>query len=82
MNDTHIVHFVAFLSYMGYRKDNKMDHLPSGQELLMSIICFAQFLLLGTFASILAAHRTEIIEKDNETIDNDTYETPYTAAQS
>lgn len=68
---------------MGYRKDNKIDSLPSGQELLMSMICFAQFVLLGTFAAILAAHRSEIIEKDSEsTVDNGTYDTPYTEASN
>jgi len=71
--------FFLSMIYMGYRKDNKMDDLPSGQELLMSLICFTQFLLLGTFASILAAHRTEIIEKENDNTDAETYETPYTA---
>jgi hypothetical protein len=64
---------------MGYRKDNKLASLPSGQELLMSTISFSQFILLGTFAAILAAHRSEIIEKEEENAEVATYETPYTA---
>ena len=53
-------------SYLGYRKDNRIDGLPAGQELLMSMICFAQFVLLGTFAAILSAHRSDILEKSED----------------
>lgn len=56
-----------------------IDQLPAGQETLMALLCFFQFALLGTFAAILAAHRSDIIDKDSMD-DNATYETPYTAA--
>ena len=75
-----IVPHLPLVRYLGYRKDNKIDGLPSGQELFISLVCFLQFLLLGTFAAILAAHRSEIIDKENESLDVATYETPYTAA--
>lgn len=67
----------VFFSYLGYRKDNRIDNINSVQELLMSMICFAQFVLLGTFAAILGAHRSEIIEKSEV---DEAYETPYAAA--
>ncbi len=71
-------------SYLGYRKDNLVDGLAAGQETFMSIMCLIQCLLLGSFAAILGAHRSEIIEKDGEvdvvgsTDMSDTYEPPYT----
>jgi hypothetical protein len=65
-----------------------MENLPSSQELLMSIICFAQFVLLGTFAAILSAHRSDIIEKTEEAEESTlggaslgTYEAPNLAAE-
>jgi hypothetical protein len=77
-----ILYFLSLFisSYLGYRKDNALDGLPNGQELFLSMVCFAQFLLLGTFAAILAAHRSEIIDKENDNEDSGTYETPYTEA--
>ena len=68
--------------YLGYRKDNRIDGLPAGQELMMSMICFAQFVLLGTFAAILSAHRSDILEKSEDDDAGDvvaaagTYEAP------
>lgn len=71
--------FFLSMTYLGYRKDNIADDLPSGQETFMSFLCFVQFVLLGSFAFILAAHRSEIIEKEDAT-ESGTYETPYTAS--
>eukprot|EP00934_Nitzschia_sp_Nitz4_P005575 Nitzschia sp. Nitz4//scaffold235_size30605//652//1413//NITZ4_007969-RA/size30605-augustus-gene-0.15-mRNA-1//-1//CDS//3329543435//5565//frame0 len=70
--------FFLSMIYLGYRKDNVMDGLPAGRETRMAIVCFLQFGLLGSFATILAAHRSEIIEKDEMT-EAGTYDTPYTA---
>jgi hypothetical protein len=51
----------------------------------MSMICFAQFVLLGTFAAILAAHRSDILEKhEEEDVQQQTvgtYEASYVAAE-
>jgi hypothetical protein len=61
-----------------------VDSLPAGQETFMSIMCMIQCLLLGSFAAILGAHRSDIIDKDGEvdvigsTDMSDTYEPPYT----
>jgi len=71
---------------MGYRKDNRIDNLPAGEELFMSMISFVQFILLGTFAAILSAHRSDILDKPgngdtNASTGTGSYEAPYAAAQ-
>jgi hypothetical protein len=46
----------------------------------MAIVCLFQSVLLGTFAAILGAHRSEILEKQEENASrlvDDTYQTPY-----
>jgi hypothetical protein len=60
------------------------DELSAKQESIMSLLCFLQCILLGSFAMILGAHRSEIIEKQGG-VDaapsadmSDTYEPPYT----
>jgi hypothetical protein len=35
-------------------------------ETIMAFFCLCQSLLLGTFAAILGAHRSEILEKQEE----------------
>jgi hypothetical protein len=67
-------------SYLGYRKDQKNDKLPVFTETMMAIVCLFQSVLLGTFAAILGAHRSEILEKQEENASrlvDDTYQTPY-----
>ena len=62
-------------------KDDINDGMSSLQESFMALLSFSQFALLGTFAAILAAHRSEIIEKEDDTIDGaGTYEAPYQAS--
>ena len=63
-------------------KDDINDGMSSLQESFMALLSFSQFALLGTFAAILAAHRSEIIEKEDEgTMDGaGTYEAPYQAS--
>lgn len=55
------------------------DGLPSKQELLMSFLCLVQSVLLGSFAAILGAHRSEIMEKETgSTMDgSETYDPPH-----
>lgn len=68
--------------YLGYLKDQKNDQLPVVTETIMAFFCLMQCLLLGTFAAILGAHRSEILEKQDENasrIVEDIYEAPYTA---
>jgi hypothetical protein len=70
--------------YLGYRKDQKNDQLPVFTETIMAFFSLVQCVLLGTFAAILGAHRSEILEKQEENAsssrivgEEDTYETPY-----
>ena len=68
--------------YLGYRKDQKNDNLPVVTETIMAFFCLMQCVLLGTFAAILGAHRSEILEKHEQSapsIGQDSFgETPYT----
>jgi hypothetical protein len=64
-------------------KDQKNDQLPVLTETIMAFFCLLQSLLLGTFAAMLGAHRSEILEKQEEKASRivtgeDPYETPYT----
>ena len=72
----------SFTRYLGYRKDQKNDELPVVTETIMAFFCLMQCILLGTFAAILGAHRSEILEKQEESaprIGQDSFgETPYT----
>ncbi|KAG7352486.1 hypothetical protein IV203_029235 [Nitzschia inconspicua] len=72
--------FFLMLIYLGYRKDQKNDGLPVFTETMMAFLCLSQSVLLGTFAAILGAHRSEILEKQEENASRmaeDTYQTPY-----
>mmetsp|Transcript_35898 Transcript_35898/g.74653 ORF Transcript_35898/g.74653 Transcript_35898/m.74653 type:complete len:110 (-) Transcript_35898:201-530(-) len=57
--------FLLFLIYLGYKVDEgNAEGVANGlQELWMAIFALVQSLLLGSFAAILAAHRSEILEK-------------------
>jgi hypothetical protein len=61
---------------MGYRKDQMYDGYSGAQEGFMSLLCFAECALLGSFAAILGAHRSEILEKADDPNGED-YQTPY-----
>eukprot|EP00527_Entomoneis_sp_CCMP2396_P004901 CAMPEP_0198140064 /NCGR_PEP_ID=MMETSP1443-20131203/3274_1 /TAXON_ID=186043 /ORGANISM="Entomoneis sp., Strain CCMP2396" /LENGTH=110 /DNA_ID=CAMNT_0043802375 /DNA_START=312 /DNA_END=644 /DNA_ORIENTATION=- len=57
--------FMLFLVYLGYSHDERdagEDGQNSIQELWMSMFALVQSILLGSFAAILAAHRSEILE--------------------
>jgi hypothetical protein len=49
--------------YIGYAKDQGAKNLSAKQENLMSLFCFIESILLGSFAAILGAHRSEILDK-------------------
>ena len=57
--------FSLGLVYIGYSKDQEMANLSSKEEKIMAALAFVQSILLGSFAGILAAHRSEIIDKPN-----------------
>ena len=55
--------------YLGYKADQ--DKTPDGsgvEEVWMSLFSFIQAILLGSFAAILAAHRSEIVEKPGSVV--------------
>eukprot|EP00531_Pseudo-nitzschia_arenysensis_P016065 CAMPEP_0116133798 /NCGR_PEP_ID=MMETSP0329-20121206/10302_1 /TAXON_ID=697910 /ORGANISM="Pseudo-nitzschia arenysensis, Strain B593" /LENGTH=173 /DNA_ID=CAMNT_0003628461 /DNA_START=260 /DNA_END=781 /DNA_ORIENTATION=+ len=72
--------FFLTLLYIGYGKDQKNDGLPIVTESVMAFFSLAQCILLGTFAAILGAHRSEILEKQEESpIGSESFgSTPYT----
>ena len=59
--------FFLTLLYIGYGKDQKNDGLPVFTETVMAFFSLVQCILLGTFAAILGAHRSEILEQQEET---------------
>ena len=70
--------FFLFLLYIGYGKDQKNDGLPIITETAMAFFAIIQCVLLGTFAAILGAHRSEILDKPAETANAEFGSTPYT----
>eukprot|EP00562_Extubocellulus_spinifer_P010318 CAMPEP_0178509358 /NCGR_PEP_ID=MMETSP0696-20121128/21245_1 /TAXON_ID=265572 /ORGANISM="Extubocellulus spinifer, Strain CCMP396" /LENGTH=115 /DNA_ID=CAMNT_0020138977 /DNA_START=249 /DNA_END=596 /DNA_ORIENTATION=- len=55
--------FLLFLVYLGYAADRSEQALSSYEESLNAFFCLVQCLLLGSFAAILGAHRSQILEK-------------------
>lgn len=70
--------FSLFLLYIGYGKDQQVASLSAKEEGLMSVLALCQSILLGSFAAILAAHRSEILDKPQEQQqdDNSSYAPP------
>jgi hypothetical protein len=50
-------------SFVGYGRDQAYMRMGSREESLMAFMSLLQSLLLGSFAAILAAHRSEILDK-------------------
>jgi hypothetical protein len=69
---------LAFISYCGYGRDQKLLNMSAKQESLMALCSIAQCILLGSFAAILGAHRSEILDKprSESPYDADAYEAP------
>ena len=70
--------------YTGYAKDQRAAGASSFQEWIMALFCFLQTVLLGSFAAILGAHRSEILDSNKDGVnavgsldESGTYETPY-----
>jgi hypothetical protein len=55
--------FLLSLVYAGYVADRNLSGLSTGQDVLQSCVSMIQSFLLGSFALLLTAHRSEIIEK-------------------
>ena len=55
--------FLLFLLFIGYGKDKSELGMSSKEKAFMGFCSLAQSVLLGSFAAILAAHRSEILEK-------------------
>lgn len=72
---TLLISFVAPTRYTGYRQDQKIAGYSGAQEGFMSLLCFAECVLLGSFAAILGAHRSEILDKSDDP--NADYQPPY-----
>jgi hypothetical protein len=51
-------------SYAGFGKDRRHYNHSSKKESLMSFFSLLQCILLGSFAAILGAHRSEILDKN------------------
>jgi hypothetical protein len=49
---------------VGYAKDRNFAEERMEEELIMAVLSLLQCILLGSFAVILGAHRSEILDKD------------------
>jgi hypothetical protein len=49
---------------VGYAKDRNFAEERMEIELIMAVLSLLQCILLGSFAVILGAHRSEILDKD------------------
>jgi hypothetical protein len=58
-----VLTFSIINSYIGYGKDQVDEGLSAKEETLMAFFALVQSILLGSFAAILAAHRSEILDK-------------------
>mmetsp|Transcript_26391 Transcript_26391/g.76157 ORF Transcript_26391/g.76157 Transcript_26391/m.76157 type:complete len:190 (-) Transcript_26391:423-992(-) len=56
--------FLLFLIYLGYAKDRDDLGYASAGEKLSALLSLLQCLLLGSFAAILGAHRSQILDKN------------------
>jgi len=54
---------LMFLILVGYTEDRLNNDLPVDGERLNGFVCLVQALLLASFAAILAAHRSEILDQ-------------------
>lgn len=55
--------FLLFLVYLGYSRDQVNARMSAKEEAFLAFAALAQSILLGSFAAILAAHRSEILDK-------------------
>lgn len=60
--------FLLFLVNVGYGKDQRERGESAFREGIMSFFSFVQSVMLGLFAAILAAHRSEILDKPGNAV--------------
>jgi len=58
--------FCLFLLYIGIIQERMFNRYSSGQEVLQATFSLVESILLGLFAVILAAHRSEILETNDD----------------
>lgn len=54
---------LLFLMFFGYIEDRLENDLSVDGERFAGFLCLVQSLMLGAFAAILAAHRSEILDQ-------------------
>lgn len=68
---------IGYFRLFGYIEDRLENELPVDGERLNGFVCLMQSILLGSFAAILAAHRSEILDQKISVEDDDgAYEAP------
>ncbi len=68
------------ISLFGYIEDRLSNNLPVDGERLNGFVCLLQSILLASFATILASHRSEILDQKISDDDDVAYEAPRTTA--
>lgn len=68
--------FLLFLLYLGYAHDRWVFNRSSTEDYFQAFVCLIQSLLLGSFAAILAAHRSSIVTDDVSVVSEDNTFTP------
>jgi hypothetical protein len=57
--------FLLSLIYAGYSADRRYLGLSGAEDAFQSFVSLAQAVLLGSFAFLLTAHRTEIMDRNS-----------------
>lgn len=60
--------FYDLLSYLSYVRDQRLARVSAKIESLMAFFALIQAVLLGSFAAILAAHRSEILDQPSNAV--------------
>lgn len=53
-------------SYSGYARDRKYGEQGFAEEMVMALLSLVQCILLGSFAAILGAHRSDMMDKSDD----------------
>ncbi|KAL7433812.1 hypothetical protein ACHAXH_005906 [Discostella pseudostelligera] len=70
------MYMLVFLLLFGYIEDRLLNNLPVDGERLNGFVCLVQSILLASFATILASHRSEILDQKISDDDDRAYEAP------
>jgi len=57
--------FLLSLIYGGYSKDRQNNGMSGAEDSIQCIVSFSQAVLLGSFALLLTAHRTVIMDRNS-----------------